>query len=78
MLLKYWTVPLFLALSAALLATLPTGQVAGAASAAEQANNPPANYRGNPNVVCRDGLVINSKANKPLHDLEGQALTCND
>ena len=74
MLLKYWSVLLFLALSAALLATLPTGQVAGAASAAEPT---PANYRGNPNVVCRDGLVINLKANKPLHDLEGQALSCN-
>ena len=77
MLLKYWTAPLFLALSAALLATLPTGQVAGAASAAEPITKPPANYRGNPNVVCHDGLLINRKANKPLHDLEGQALTCN-
>lgn len=74
MLLKYWSVLWFFAFSAVLLATLPERQIAGAASAAEP---PPANYRGNPNVVCRDGLVINRRANKPLHDLEGKALTCN-
>lgn len=72
---KYWEVLWFFALSAVLLATLPERQIAGAASAAEPL---PANYRGNPNVICRDGLVINLKANKPLHDLEGQALYCND
>lgn len=74
MLLKYWSVLWFFALSAVLLATLPERQIAGAESAAEPL---PANYRGNPNVVCHDGLVINRKANKPLHDLEGKALTCN-
>ena len=74
---KYWDVTLFLALSAAILATLPEGQVAGAASAAEPNTKPPANYRGNPNVVCSDGLVINRKDKKPLHALDGQALTCN-
>lgn len=74
MLLKYWSVLWFFALSAVLLATLPERQIAGAASAAEPL---PANYRGNPNVICRDGLVINRKTKKPLHDLDGQALTCN-
>ena len=76
MLLKYWTVPLFLALSAVLLATLPDGQVAGAASAAEQVNKPPANYRGNPNVVCRDGFVVFKNQNAKLFDTEGAPLTC--
>ena len=74
---KNWSAPLFLALFTLLIAILPKGQVAGDESASEPITKPPANYRGNPNVVCRDGLVINLKANKPLHDLEGQALSCN-
>lgn len=75
MLLRFWAFPMFLALSAALLATLPRGQVAGAASATEP---PPANYRGNPNVVCRDGLIVfkNKDGFPPVFGLEGQKNTC--
>ena len=75
MLLKYWEVLWFFALSVVLLATLPERQIAGAASAAEPL---PANYRGNPNVICRDGLVVLKTKDgfTTVLDSKGHKTTC--